>query len=183
MTPSPRPAGRRRPFVVDITALSRGADPLQLRREGTCADLSVSGAHVDPDATVAIEARLESVHEGILVTGTVTAPYAGECRRCLEPATGIVEVAVTELCTEAADGESTYALSAQHLDLEPIVHDACILNLPLAPLCRADCLGLCPRCGANLNTERCSCGPAVDPRWQALAVFAGGAPEAQGQDG
>ena len=65
----------------------------------------------------------------------------------------------------------TYAIGSDWLDLEPIVHDACILELPLAPLCRDDCQGLCPVCGANRNSETCSCEAPVDPRWSALAVL------------
>jgi len=55
------------------------------------------------------------------------------------------------------------------LDLEPLAHDACILELPLAPLCGPDCLGLCPECGANRNHETCTCTEKTDPRWAGLA--------------
>jgi uncharacterized protein len=105
------------------------------------------------------------------VTGTVTARYVGECRRCLEPARGTIAVEVRELCAESGDGETAYALSPKTLDLEPIVHDACILELPLAPLCREGCAGLCPQCGANRNTERCDCRALRDPRFAALSLL------------
>ena len=76
---------------------------------------------------------------------------------------------VRELCSQGADLEVGYSMTADWLDLEPIAHDACILELPLAPLCRADCLGLCPSCGANRNRETCTCTGKADPRWAALS--------------
>jgi uncharacterized protein len=83
---------------------------------------------------------------------------------------------VRELCSEGADPELGYAMTADRLDLEPIAHDACILELPLAPLCRPDCLGLCPSCGVNRNHETCTCTEKADPRWAALSGL--GAPRA-----
>jgi uncharacterized protein len=75
--------------------------------------------------------------------------------------------------SEQADPELEYPLSADWLDLEPLAHDACILELPLAPLCRNDCLGLCPECGVNRNNETCTCTARTDPRWAALDSLGG----------
>ena len=56
------------------------------------------------------------------------------------------------------------------VDLSEIIRDALILEAPMKILCRDDCQGICPGCGANLNTEKCSCHPvATDERWHALA--------------
>ncbi len=80
-----------------------------------------------------------------------------------------------ELCVDEPDEEeTTYRLNGDLLDLAPLVHDACILELPLAPLCSAECLGICPDCGANRNVEACACAAPVDPRWGALAVLGEG---------
>jgi uncharacterized protein len=136
-------------------------------------ELAVSGSAVPHGSPVTIEALLESVHGGILVTGTVTASWEGECRRCLEQARGELSCQVRELCVEEGDVETTYRLSGDELDLEPIAHDACILDLPLAPLCSEGCLGICPECGVNRNFESCSCEPAPDPRWGALGDLKG----------
>ena len=51
---------------------------------------------------------------------------------------------------------------------EPLVRDAVLLDLPLAPLCSEECLGLCPQCGANWNEGSCGCPPVTDARWAAL---------------
>ncbi|MDA8292425.1 MAG: DUF177 domain-containing protein [Actinomycetota bacterium] len=141
--------------------------------------LEVSGSRVPEGSPVRASVLLESVHGGILVSGTVSAGWTGACRRCLEDASGALSVPVRELCVEGGDVETTYALVGDELDLEPIAHDACILELPLAPLCREGCLGLCPECGADRNRERCSCGPAPDPRWGPLVALAGEAPQAR----
>ena len=179
MHPTPSAGARRRreehPFVVEIGELRR--NPGTLRRIEIAAPLpglAVSGSAVPDDAPVSFTGRLESVHEGILVTGTVRARWNGECRRCLGRAEGELRSEVRELCVEHGDEETTYRLEGDELDLAPIVHDACILDLPLAPLCGEGCLGLCPECGADRNLEPCACAPAPDPRWAGLSVITGG---------
>ena len=77
---------------------------------------------------------LESVLGGVVVTGAVSASWEGECRRCLETATGRLVARVREVYTDHADSEIEYAMTDDWLDLEPLAHDACILELPLAPL-------------------------------------------------
>ena len=120
---------------------------------------------MDADVTV------EAVVGGVSVTGTVRAPWVGVCRRCLGEASGELRVPVRELSTEDGDGDETYPLVAEVVDLEPMAHDAVLLELPQAPLCRADCLGLCPDCGADRNVEACSGKSPADPRWSALGAL------------
>jgi len=165
------------PFSVEIGAFQRS--PGSRRRvelEGRLSglELPTSAVAVAEDEPVRFEGVLEAVHDGILVTGTVRAHWRGACRRCLEQAEGDLVVPVRELCVEHGDEETTYPLGHEELDLEPIVHDACILALPLAPLCSEECLGLCPECGANRNVEPCRCAAAPDPRWAALRPLSGG---------
>jgi uncharacterized protein len=67
------------------------------------------------------------------------------------------------------EDEDTYPLTGEQLDLAPLVRDALLLSLPLAPLCRPDCAGLCPVCGAELAEGPCGCDTTpTDPRWSAL---------------
>lgn len=181
MQTTPTTGHRRRdehPFLVEVGDLRR--NPGSTRRvelSGSLADLVVSGSAVAEDAVVTLAARLEAVHDGILVSGTVRAPWSGACRRCLGPASGELVAEVRELFVEHGDEETTYHLAGDALDLEPLVHDACILDLPLAPLCGEGCLGLCPECGADRNLEPCACVPASDPRWAGLSVLTGGLAE------
>ena len=70
--------------------------------------------------------------------------------------------------------EETYPLLGDQLDLQPLARDAVLLNLPQVPLCREDCAGLCPVCGADRNDEPCGCEvEAGDPRWATLDALRG----------
>lgn len=125
---------------------------------------------------VVIDVLLESVVEGVLVSGTATATVVGECSRCLDPLTREVEVGLTELfaypdsTTEATtDPDEISRLVNDLIDLEPVVRDAMFLALPSVPLCAPECPGLCPDCGAkwaDLGPEHQH--ETIDPRWAAL---------------
>lgn len=144
--------------------------------QGVIADLEVAGTKVPEGAEVSVEAQLEMVQGGVLVTGTVRAPWEGQCRRCLEAARGEVSVRVREFYGSQAssDDEDVYPLGGDQLDLEPLARDAVLLELPLAPLCREGCQGLCPVCGADRNRLTCGCDDQLDPRWAGLNVLRGG---------
>jgi uncharacterized protein len=131
---------------------------------------------VPAGADVSLGLRFEAVSEGVLVTGSAVAPLTGECARCLEPVTSTIEVSFQELylyqpgtTDEKDDGEERY-LDGDLLDLESAFRDAVVLALPLSPLCREDCPGLCPDCGARLAEAGPDHGHGenVDPRWAAL---------------
>jgi len=69
-------------------------------------------------------------------------------------------------------------LLGEELDLKELAAEQTLLAMPMRILCRPNCAGLCPRCGANLNqVDDCGCKPEIDPRWEALADLAGGARE------
>ena len=132
-------------------------------------------------APLMLDLRLESVSEGVLVTGTVSAPTSGECARCLTPITGAVEIELTELFAypDSATDETTEADEMgrvggsgepDSVDLEQPIIDAIGLALPLSPLCGPDCVGLCPQCGVPLATaEPDHHHDQIDPRWAKLA--------------
>lgn len=121
--------------------------------------------------------RAESVVEGVLVTGRVEAPAVFECARCLAEFASEVEVDVCELFLApgqeaAASNDDVYRVSGVEIDVEPMLRDAVTLGLPLNPLCRAACRGLCAQCGRDLNQSRCSCrDDDLDPRWAPLAAL------------
>ncbi|HEY6297006.1 MAG TPA: YceD family protein [Streptosporangiaceae bacterium] len=162
------------------------------------ADLHLELIGVPEGAAAELDLRFEAVAEGVLVTGTVTAPLAGECARCLGPVASSVTASFTELYLypparphgaagqardgrhhqdrsdrydeqEEQDDEERY-LDGDLLDLEPTLRDAVVLALPMAPLCRDDCPGLCIECGVSLADA----GPGHghedprDPRWDGL---------------
>jgi uncharacterized protein len=120
--------------------------------------------------------RLESVSEGVYVSGNVRAPLAGECSRCLDELTDEVVVRIGELFAypdsvtdETTDEDELPRVVDEVVDVAQIVRDALVLALPMAPLCREDCPGLCPDCGE----KRAELPPdhrheTLDPRWAAL---------------
>jgi uncharacterized protein len=163
---SPSPAGE---FRVEISALRRHpGERRELHLSGQLDELFVTAARVPEGSAITIDGVLESVSGGILVTATVTAPYEGDCRRCLDTFRSTLSAEVVE-----PNPDTGYAITGDTLDVRDIVHDACILELPPAPLCKEGCLGLCPTCGVNRNFEQCSCELPPDPRWAALAGLAG----------
>ena len=125
---------------------------------------------VFPEALVDVRVRLESFIGGLRARGRVEAPWHGVCRRCSAPVLGMSSVAVNErFVDERGPGdEETYLIERHFVDLSPMAHDAILLDLPLAPLCRSDCQGLCPYCGIDRNEATCSCQAPLDPRWATL---------------
>ncbi|HYT09222.1 MAG TPA: YceD family protein, partial [Mycobacteriales bacterium] len=150
------------------------------------ADLGVGLARVPEGAPLELDLRLESVVEGVLVSGTVTAPVTGECARCLNPVTDGLKVDVQELFAypdsateETTDEGEVSRLVGDLIDLEPVVRDTLVLALPLSPLCREDCRGLCPSCGLRYDDlPEDHTHTTTDPRWAALRRF-GGSTESQ----
>ena len=146
---------------------------------------------IDEGAPLELDLRVESLSEGVLLTGTVSAPTSGECARCLTPITGHVEIGLTELfaypdsatdaTTEADEiGRVGAGGQADTVDLEQPIIDAVGLTLPFAPTCGPDCAGLCPECGIPLATaEPGHHHEQIDPRWTKLAALL---PEQPGPD-
>ncbi|XEK81632.1 DUF177 domain-containing protein [Mumia sp. Pv4-285] len=164
----------RAPYVLDTREIAR--------RPGTQRELDVSekapaGMRVDmlgvPEGSdVALELRLESVMEGILVTGTASVHTSGECVRCLKDIDGELTVDLQELYVydDEDEDDDISRLEGDLVDLEPVLRDAVVLALPHNPLCVPDCPGLCPECGVRLADDpEHTHGDAVDPRWSALS--------------
>lgn len=123
---------------------------------------------------IVIDARFEAVMDGVLVTATVELPVAAECGRCLDPVELRLAVPVQELYAYQPDPDDDEALTLDGdiLDLEPVVRDAVVLELPMNPLCDPDCEGLCPTCGARMaEVAPGHSHDEVDPRWAALALL------------
>jgi uncharacterized protein len=125
---------------------------------------------------IGADLRAESVIEGILVTGRVEGATILQCSRCLEEFGSHVELRVCELFSAPGREaeEDAYEITGAEIRLEPMLVDAVTLALPLYPLCRDDCWGLCASCGADLNAGPCGCVEEdSDPRWAALDEIRG----------
>jgi uncharacterized protein len=142
-------------------------------RHGPLPDLSTPVAWVEPTEEVTVDAEVESVVEGLLVTGQVRVPAKLECARCLRVVDHQLRVDVREQFAldprEAAD-DGYAVLPDDRLPLDVMARDAIVLAFPAAPLCQPDCAGLCQQCGADCNLTDCGHEQgAIDPRWAALA--------------
>lgn len=173
----PRPASfldPRAPLVFDTRELGRRPGSMRRlhRTVAAPADFRAGLVGVPEGAPLELELRLESVMEGVLVSGTARAPLAGECARCLDPVTGAVEADLQDLYAypdvEIGEDELPH-LHGDHLDLEPLVRDAVVLALSFTALCEDGCRGLCPTCGMRLADAEPEHGHELaDPRWAAL---------------
>lgn len=122
---------------------------------------------------VTVDVRLESVHEGILVSGAASSEYDGICGRCLIDITAPVEVEFQELFAYPGEEANDFEVQDDHVDLETLVRDGIVLALPFQPVCRPDCPGLDPVTGERLaDTPGVTPREALDPRWAALVGFA-----------
>lgn len=173
----------RSPYVLSTHDLGRAPGAMRTveRQIPAPADLATAVMSVRPQSELALEARLESVMDGVLVTGTVRAAIHAECVRCLRDIDEDLVVDASDLyfypgAREAAlangdeEAEDMRELEGELIDLEPLLRDSIVTAMPFQPLCRPDCPGLCAGCGERLEDL-----PAdhehvdLDPRWAALA--------------
>lgn len=178
MSPS-RATDPRSPLVLNTRDLrSRPGSLRAWRRQIPNPDVFGSDVlGVPAGVLLDLDLRLESVSEGVLVTGTITAPVRGECGRCLDPVAQDMSVDVCELYAYrdsttdvTTEEDEVHRLDGDLLDLLPVVRDSIVLGLPLTALCRADCAGLCPDCGQRLDDLPVGhVHDMIDPRWAALA--------------
>jgi uncharacterized protein len=159
-----------RPLVVHAAEL--------LRRPGSERDviLAVAPEELDivderlvPDTPIEVSLHLESLSDGIVVRGSVSVVWQGVCRRCLRAVSERDVANVHELYQVLVTDPDAFAVVGDLLDLVPMVREHALLSLPLSPLCRPDCAGLCPHCGLDLNEGSCDGAVAPrDDRWAAL---------------
>lgn len=147
------------------------------------ADFGTDVIAVSQGAPMELELRLESVVEGVLVTGSVRATATGACVRCLDPVDHEVDGRFQELFAYAdraahhrevgaADDETEeHTLQGDLFDLESVLLDTVVPALPFQPVCSDDCPGLCSECGARLADDPEHQHDVIDPRWSALTAL------------
>jgi uncharacterized protein len=171
----PRRAGEMKEYELDIIVKEKFGVEL----------ISVPAGEV-----IEIDARLESVTEGVLLSADVFAVAQGECIRCLDPVEIVIERKIQELynyeptnergkkkrksstedlTSEDLDVADEFMMDGDILDLETPVRDAIVLSLPSNPLCSQDCLGLCPECGGKWDDlPEDHAHEVIDARWASL---------------
>lgn len=181
----------RHPLVLDTRALNLARRPGSMvtvtRNVPSPENMGVAMARVLPGSPIELDLRLESVMEGVLVTGVADVHVDAECARCLEPFDWEEEVEFSELFAypatdargaiiESAEDESDEPLPMlvdDMIDLEPLLRDSVVIGFPLAPVCSSDCAGLCSTCGIRLDDDLGHKHDVIDPRWAALTTLVG----------
>ena len=181
----------RLPLVFDTRDLGRrpGSMTEQTRTVPAPEDLGTDVIAIAPGQPLELAVRMESVMEGVLVTGSARGAAVGACVRCLDPLTEEVEAGFQELfaypdraahhhevAVEDEDDE-VRVLDGDLIDLEPVIRDAVVPTLPFQPVCREDCPGLCSICGAHLAEDPAHHHDVLDPRWAALQNLTSGTQE------
>jgi uncharacterized protein len=176
----------RLPLVFDIKDLGRRPGSMVKRTMTVEApeDLGTDVIAIPAGRPLELDLRLESVVEGVLVTGSVSGTAAGACVRCLDPVTVPVTAHLQDLFVYADRAEHHQEVGADDdedevreivgdlIDLEPALRDAVVPALPFQPVCREDCPGLCSECGAHLAQDPTHHHEVIDPRWAALQGIA-----------
>ena len=158
--------------TIDVRGLLR--HPGASREEpirGTVDGLATELVRVPDDELVAADLVLESVVEGIVVSGHVGGTWLLRCARCLTEFDRPFDVTVSELFVPSPDEDAdAYPLGPDgELDPDQMVRDAVGVEMPFSPLCRPDCKGLCEICGGNRNLGECPGHAEVDPRFAVLS--------------
>ncbi len=168
------------PWVLDTRSLGRRPGSMKPYRFSAPVGepMGIEVIAVPTGAEIELDLRLESVAEGVLVSGAASGVANGECARCLTDISVPVFAELRELfaypdsTTAATTGDDEIPRLVDDLiELEPLVRDEIVLTLPLAPLCRSDCSGLCPECGERFDDlEPGHSHEILDPRWADLAA-------------
>jgi len=158
------------PLLVNAVELLR--EPGSQRRIDVAVPLAdIDAADPRLSGDVAVDVTLTSSLDDIVVAGQLRVAWSDECRRCLRPLARQLVADVEERYAPGG-GQDAFAIEHGQLDLAPMVREELLLAIPDAPLCRPDCAGLCPICGADLDDGPCGCdSEARDERWAVLDVL------------
>lgn len=175
----------RAPLVLDTRQLQRRPGTmLEVARTVPAPEgLGTDVIGIGEGEPLELDLRLESVIEGVLVSGSVRGRATGACVRCLEPVEEDLDVSVQELFAYADraahhqevgadEDDDQRVLQGDLLDLEPVIRDSVVPALPFQPVCRPDCPGLCSECGARLADDPDHHHESIDPRWASLQQLA-----------
>ncbi|EFU40180.1 hypothetical protein PVOR_23044 [Paenibacillus vortex V453] len=167
-------------MLIQFRKLTTSDQPLQFHQtvdvsnavKGRKDIVAVQPLDVDLKATPSISGTVD-------VRGSLQGELEMHCSRCLKLINEHVHIPFHEVFQPVEDPETlqdenddTTYVQGESVDLTPYVEETFLLHLPLAPVCSADCKGLCPNCGKDLNEDTCSCDTEViDPRLAGLKDF------------
>ena len=150
-------------LIVDIARLDAEGESFEGETAADILDLGAASL-CRPVGGIVYDILVEQIGTELLARGHLTQRFECTCSRC-------AEVFALEVKEPAFFADYPVEEESAYVDLTPEMREAIILTLPGYPVCREDCKGLCARCGANLNREVCTCGPAPDGSWAALDLL------------
>ncbi|PXA76140.1 DUF177 domain-containing protein [Auritidibacter sp. NML100628] len=161
--------------VKNLNGVAGSSEPVQ-RQVVAPEGMETPIARVEPGSVIELDLRMDSLHEGILVSGDVNAELRGECSRCLDPLSQDLNVSISELYQYVPDPEldpeEQRLIVNDAIDIELPVIDAVLSAFPFKPVCKPDCQGLCDQCGVRLDeVDEDHHHEQLDPRWAALAAL------------
>lgn len=172
-------------LLVSVTEIRRRlGSRLAIEQQLVAEGLALSDVSVVDGAAILLAAELESISEGVVLTGSVRVPWVGSCRRCLQDVSGVASVDVREIYESRPVEGETWPLVGDQIDVGPLLRDTALLAMPLAPLCGDDCRGPAPEAfpavaaddgddgdddsGDDHDSGRNPPDQGRDPRWAAL---------------
>lgn len=169
-------------MIIELEELEKNPGKvLEFTFEEKFAPFEYKGEKVDFSEEVFVEGGAVKLKEGFMVWGEATTTLKLHCSRCLESfglplkvefeveyRRGEEHIDSKERSLNEDDFRISY-FTGENIDIEEDIKQFIILSIPMKPLCKEDCKGLCPNCGKNLNEGDCGCQREVeDPRWSAL---------------
>jgi len=161
-----------------------GDEPYTWRAEETIDPSSLEREEILELTPVAWQGQVDRLDDGFLLRANLSYGQTLACQRCLRPVASRVEETVELLLVSHEPGAEAeereleekdlgiVVIDGPEIDLRPILEEQMQLNVPMRPLCKEDCAGLCPVCGADLNDGDCGCQRQTeDPRWAGLAAL------------
>jgi uncharacterized protein len=166
---------------LDVASLPEGSSHVDLTAEASELDVSLEGGRLTSPIQVSLDVTRNE--NEILLRGRASVTAVLECARCLEEYSFPVQSGLEVWCILGSgkgdhDPERDNVIevpdSAKYIDLTDHLRSELVVVIPLKPLCKQSCKGLCPLCGVNLNHEHCSChSESRDARWDALKKITG----------
>ncbi|HEV7701091.1 MAG TPA: DUF177 domain-containing protein [Pyrinomonadaceae bacterium] len=165
-------------MIIDLANAGTTSRPLAADIEGETIDLADEGKVI---GTAHFEGEMFRGANKTHLRGNITADVEVNCTRCLAEIARPIDVSFEDVFVDVAEAPKAKDLELEdadldveivvenEIDLTDVVREQILLDLPDQVLCKEDCKGLCPQCGADRNLIDCSCEEDdIDPRWAAL---------------
>lgn len=152
---------------IDGASMAVVNDGLTLEFPGLIDEMSV----VKPQR---FEGKLTNIGGMLRLEGKLRAQFGVKCHRCLKELDKKLDLHIEETIVNSRTNDDTeaYAYEGNFFEMDKVLIDNILLNLPMKHVCDENCKGLCPQCGANLNIAKCACKEdGLDSRMDVLKEF------------